>query len=205
MKRLFDIVSSIIGLLILLPLFIVMAILVKIDSKGPVFFRQERIGKNFKPFRIYKFRTMKVNAEDMGPLVTVSGDKRITILGNFLRKYKLDELPQLFNVIKGDMSIVGPRPEVKKYVELFNSDYKKLLKIRPGMTDWASLRYSEEERHLSLPKDWEGHYIKKILPNKISLSADYVNNHNFLIDLKIILKTIFKASKFGLLSRIYIL
>lgn len=194
MKRLFDIFFSSIGLLILSPLFVVAALLIKLDSKGPVFFRQERIGKYFKPFRIYKFRTMTVDTVEKGPLITVRGDNRVTKIGKFLRKYKIDELPQLLNVLKGEMSFVGPRPEIKEYVQLFKSDYKKLLKIRPGITDPASIKYSNEEGILSLSKNWEEDYTKSILPEKIKLSLHYVDNHNFIIDLKLILKTILETS-----------
>ncbi len=192
MKRLFDIFFSSIGLVLLLPLFAVVAILIKIDSKGPVFFRQERIGRNFNPFKIYKFRTMTVDAENMGPQITVGGDKRVTKIGKFLRKYKIDEMPQLINVLKGEMSFVGPRPEVRKYVDHFKSDYKNLLTIRPGITDPASMKYSKEESVLSSSKNWEEDYVKRIMPEKIMLSSHYVDNHNLLTDLTLILKTIFK-------------
>lgn len=195
MKRLFDIFFSSIGLLILSPLFVVVALLIKLDSKGPVFFRQERIGKYFKPFRIYKFRTMTVDTVEKGPLITVHGDNRVTKIGKFLRKYKIDELPQLLNVLKGEMSFVGPRPEIKEYVQLFKSDYKKLLKIRPGITDPASIKYSNEEGILSLSKNWEEDYTKRILPEKIKLSLHYVETHNVITDLKLILKTIIETSQ----------
>jgi lipopolysaccharide/colanic/teichoic acid biosynthesis glycosyltransferase len=193
MKRLFDIFFSLIGLLFLSPLFVVVALLIKLGSEGSVFFRQERIGKNFESFRIYKFRTMAVGADKMGPLITVGGDERVTKIGKFLRKYKIDELPQLFNVLKGEMSFVGPRPEVNKYVQLFKSDYNKLLKMRPGITDPASIQYSDEETNLSLSKSWEEDYIKRILPEKIKLSLHYLDNHNFITDLKLILITVLKT------------
>lgn len=191
MKRFFDVLFSFIGLLILLPLFAVISILVKLDSRGPIFFRQERIGKEFRPFKIYKFRTMVMDAENNGPQITVGGNSRVTKIGKLLRKYKIDELPQLINILKGEMSLVGPRPEVKKYVELFKLDYEKLLKIRPGVTDPASIRYSKEESILSSSKNWEEDYAKKLLPEKIKISSQYVDNHNFLNDLYLILKTIF--------------
>lgn len=193
MKRLLDIFFSFTGLLILSPLFAAVALLIKLDSKGPVFYRQERVGKDFKPFRIYKFRSMRPGSDNKGPLVTVGGDKRITKIGALLRKYKIDELPQLLNVLKGDMSFVGPRPEVNKYVQLFNSDYKKLLKIRPGITDPASIHYSDEERVLSASRNWEEDYTKKVLPEKLKLSLHYMNNHNIITDIRLILKTIFKS------------
>ncbi len=195
MKRLFDIFFSFIGLLLLLPLFGIVAALLKFDSRGSVFFRQERIGKNFSPFRIYKFRTMTVDAENSGPQITVGGDKRVTNIGKILRKYKMDELPQLINVLKGEMSLVGPRPEVRKYVELFKSDYKKLLKVHPGITDTASMKYSEEEEVLSKSKNWEQDYINKILPEKIMLSSQYVDNHNIFTDMVLIVRTFFKIRK----------
>ncbi len=192
MKRLFDIFFSFIGILILLPLFAVVAILIKIDSKGSVFFRQERIGKNLRPFRIYKFRTMTVDAENRGPQITVGGDKRITKIGKILRNNKIDELPQLINILKGEMSFVGPRPEVRKYVELYKPDYEKLLQTRPGITDPASIKYSNEESVLSSSKNWEEDYVKRVLPEKIKLSLQYVDNHNILTDLRLIFKTIFR-------------
>lgn len=193
MKRLFDIFFSLIGLVICFPLFIVISILIKLDSKGPVFFIQERIGRNLKPFKVYKFRTMKHATTEKGPRITVASDKRITRIGKFLRKYKIDELPQLFNVLKGEMSFVGPRPEVKEYVKLYKSEYEKLLKMRPGITDPASIVYSDEEVLLSLTESWEEEYKKRILPEKIALSLSYAENHNIITDLKLIIKTIFKA------------
>ena len=193
MKRSLDIVLSIIGLLILLPFFPFVAILIKLDSSGPIFFRQERIGKDFSRFTIYKFRTMMANADKKGALITAGGDNRITKVGGFLRRYKIDELPQLFNVLRGDMSFVGPRPEVSKYVQLFETDYRKLLKVRPGITDPASLRYSNEEAILCKSKAWEEVYISKILPEKITLSSRYVDNHSLMTDLKLILMTVLKA------------
>lgn len=194
MKRIFDLIFSVLGLIICFPIFIIVAVLIKLDSKGPVFFRQERIGKNFKSFRIYKFRTMKNDAGEERPMITVGGDSRITGMGKFLRKHKIDELPQLFNIVKGDMSFVGPRPEINEYVQLFKSDYQKLLRIRPGITDPASIRYSDEESHLSLSENWEEEYKKKILPEKINLSLNYVENHNVITDFKLILKTILRTT-----------
>ena len=194
LKRLLDIFFSAIGLMMLLPIFMGLALIIKINSKGPILFQQERIGRYFRPFRIYKFRTMTFDAKDKGPQITVGGDKRVIEIGKLLRKYKIDELPQLINVFKGEMSFVGPRPEVKKYVELYKPDYEKLLKIRPGITDPASIKYSTEESVLSLSKNWEEDYIKKILPEKIMLSSQYVDNHNILTDIKLIIKTNFKKS-----------
>lgn len=200
-KRAFDILVSFFGLILLFPLFIVVAIFVKIDSKGPIFFSQERIGKDFKPFRILKFRTM-VQTKD-GPFITAANDQRITRIGKYLRRYKIDELPQLFNVLKGDMSLVGPRPEIKRYVDLFESEYRTILKVRPGITDPASIRYSNEEIILSQSPDYERLYIKKILPEKINLSIEYIKNHNMIIDIMIILKTIFKIGNSKRLHEYY--
>jgi len=194
LKRAFDMACSFCGLVVLSPFLAVAAVLVKIDSKGPAFFLQERIGRNFRSFRIIKFRTMAVGLEKAGSLVTVGGDERVTRVGRFLRKYKIDELPQLINVLKGDMSLVGPRPEVKKYVELFRSDYERLLTVRPGITDPASLRYSDEEGLLSLSEKWEEDYIGRILPEKIRLSSAYVDNRGFVADIKLIFKTILRTS-----------
>jgi lipopolysaccharide/colanic/teichoic acid biosynthesis glycosyltransferase len=188
-----DIVLSIIGLLVLLPFFPFVAILIKLDSSGPIFFRQERIGKNFSRFTIYKFRTMLENADKKGTLITAGGDNRITKVGGFLRRYKIDELPQLFNVLRGDMSFVGPRPEVSKYVELFETEYRKLLTVRPGITDLASLRYSNEEAILGKSNALEELYVSTILPEKIKLSSHYVDNHSLMTDMRLILMTVLKA------------
>ncbi len=194
MKRLFDIFFSALGIIICIPFFIIAAILVKLDSSGPILFTQERIGKEFKPFKIYKFRTMKKVGEQDGPKITIKGDNRITGIGRLLRKYKIDELPQLFNVLKGDMSFVGPRPEISEYVNLFKTAYEKLLSIRPGITDPASICYSNEEILLSGSDNWEENYRKIVLPEKIKLSLHYVDNHNIITDLRLIVKTILKIS-----------
>lgn len=192
MKRLFDIVFSLIGLLLLLPLFAAVSVLIKIESRGHVFFTQKRIGRNLKPFNLYKFRTMVVDAPEKGRPITVKGDPRITKFGRFLRKTKIDELPQLLNVLKGDMSLVGPRPEVRKYVSKYRKDYKEILKIRPGITDIASLTYSNEEAVLKDKKDPEEYYIHILLPEKIKLSKEYVKKASLIYDLKLIFLTIFK-------------
>jgi lipopolysaccharide/colanic/teichoic acid biosynthesis glycosyltransferase len=194
MKRLFDIFFSALGIIICTPFFIIAAILVKLDSSGPILFTQERIGKNFKPFNIYKFRTMKKVGEQDGPKITISGDNRITGIGRLLRKYKIDELPQLFNVLKGDMSFVGPRPEISEYVNLFKTAYGKLLSIRPGITDPASICYSNEEILLSGSDNWEENYRKIVLPEKIKLSLQYVDNHSIITDIRLIVKTFLKIS-----------
>lgn len=192
LKRFFDILFSIAGLFVLSPIFAAVAVLIKFDSCGPVFFRQSRVGRYFRPFMIYKFRTMREGAEKEGALVTVGGDMRVTKVGHFLRTYKIDELPQLINVLKGDMSIVGPRPEVTKYVELFRGEYEKLLRIRPGITDPASLRYSREESVLALAGNWQEDYLERILPEKIKLSLGYIENHSIFTDFRLIIKTFLK-------------
>jgi lipopolysaccharide/colanic/teichoic acid biosynthesis glycosyltransferase len=192
MKRVFDIVFSFIGLLLLQPLFGVTAIMIKVDSTGPIFFRQGRVGKNFRRFVIYKFRTMVVDAEKKGLRITSGGDHRVTRAGRILRKFKIDELPQLFNVLKGDMSFVGPRPEVEEYVKLYKEDYREILKRRPGITDVSSIIFREEEAVLKNQVDPEGYYKTVLLPEKIRLSKEYIENSSFLYDLKLILNTLHK-------------
>jgi lipopolysaccharide/colanic/teichoic acid biosynthesis glycosyltransferase len=192
MKRVFDIVFSFIGLFLLQPLFGVTAIMIKVDSTGPIFFRQGRVGKNFRRFVIYKFRTMVVDAEKKGLRITSGGDHRVTRAGRILRKFKIDELPQLFNVLKGDMSFVGPRPEVEEYVKLYKEDYREILKRRPGITDVSSIIFREEEAVLKNQVDPEGYYKTVLLPEKIRLSKEYIENSSFLYDLKLILNTLHK-------------
>lgn len=191
-KRGFDIVCSLLGLILLLPVFLVVSVLIKVDSPGPVFFRQERVGRNFKPFRIFKFRSMAAGAPSRGPAITVHGDKRVTAVGSVLRRYKIDELPQLMNVLRGDMSLVGPRPEVAKYVELFREDYATILQARPGITDPASLRYADEERLLSGEENWEESYISKVLPEKILLAKQYIERRTLFSDIRLIIQTVFR-------------
>ncbi len=190
MKRLLDICLSAAGLIFLSPLFLLFAVLIKVDSKGPVFFSQERMGKGFRPFMIHKFRTMSPGPAEKGPLITVGGDRRVTGMGKLLRKTKLDELPQLVNILKGEMSFVGPRPEVERYVDLFRTDYEKLLTVRPGITDPASITFSDEEAVLASAEDWEREYVDRVLPEKIRLASGYVDRHNVLIDLKLIMRTL---------------
>jgi lipopolysaccharide/colanic/teichoic acid biosynthesis glycosyltransferase len=173
----------------------VVAILVKLDSPGPVLFKQERIGKNFVPFLIYKFRTMKSDAYEKGPLITISGDKRVTIVGRMLRKWKIDEFPQLINVIKGEMSLVGPRPEVFKYVKLYESDYEEILSVRPGITDLSSLSFRNEESILKNKADPENFYKYELLPKKIKLAREYIKKSSVTYDLKLILLTFYKLFK----------
>ena len=190
MKRLFDLFFSSIGLLLLQPLFVVTAIMIKVDSTGPIFFRQERIGKNFRRFMIYKFRTMVVDAEKKGLHITSGGDRRVTKVGRILRKFKIDELPQLFNVLKGDMSLVGPRPEVEEYVTLYEEDYREILRRRPGITDVSSIIFREEEAVLKNQADPEEYYKKILLPEKIRLTKEYIEKSSFLYDLKLVLNTL---------------
>jgi lipopolysaccharide/colanic/teichoic acid biosynthesis glycosyltransferase len=190
MKRTFDIVAAALGVVILSPLLLMAAVLVKLSSPGPVFFQQERIGKGFRPFLIYKFRTMRPDAPATGMLITVGNDPRVTRIGRLLRKTKIDELPQLINVLKGDMSLVGPRPEVPKYVELFRADYDEILRVRPGITDLASLKYRDEAAVLGDSSNVEERYETQILPDKIKLGKEYIKRSSFLFDLKLIEKTL---------------
>ncbi len=198
-KRLFDIILSSIGLIILFPTFILLAVLIKIDTRGPVFYRGERVGLYGKLFRIFKFRTMVADAEKVGPSSTAGDDPRITRIGRFLRKYKLDELPQLINVFLGQMSFVGPRPEVQKFVDLYNEEEKKILTMRPGITDWASLKFPNEDEILNAHKseypDADDAYNVYIRPEKLRLQLEYVRHNNLWIDIKIIFKTIFSVLK----------
>jgi lipopolysaccharide/colanic/teichoic acid biosynthesis glycosyltransferase len=187
LKRSFDIAASLTGLVAALPLFAVIGALIKLDSPGPVLFRQVRIGRHFRPFVIYKFRTMTGN---QGPAITAGNDGRITRLGRLLRKGKLDELPQLFNVLVGEMSLVGPRPEVPRYVALFETDYQQILSVRPGLTDFASLKYRDEAALLAGVADPEHEYITRILPDKIRLAREYTESTCIKLDLHLILKTV---------------
>lgn len=193
LKRLFDIVVSFIGLLILSPIFLIIAIVIKLNSKGPVFFRQVRVGKDGKEFRIFKFRTMVVDAEKKGMQITVDGDSRITKPGHFLRKSKMDELPQLINVLIGDMSFVGPRPEVPKYVAMYDENQISILKIRPGITDIASIEYRDENSLLGKSEDPEETYINEIMPRKIELNVKYIKKMSVIYDIGLIFKTIYKV------------
>ncbi|MBS1517302.1 MAG: sugar transferase [Bacteroidetes bacterium] len=189
-KRIFDIVFSLAGLVVLSPVFIIIALVIKSDSKGPVFFIQSRVGRNNRDFRLLKFRTMKTDSDRSGLLTVGDRDPRITSSGIFLRKYKLDELPQLFNVLKGEMSFVGPRPEVRKYVDLYNEDQMKVLLVKPGITDLASIKYRNENELLSSTEDPEGMYTKEIMPDKIKINSGYISDRSLLKDIKIILKTL---------------
>ena len=195
LKRCFDLFFSILGVLILLPLIIVVSILIKLTSKGAVLFKQVRVTKDGKLFKIYKFRTMRENSEG-NKQITVGNDSRITGIGHILRKTKLDELPQLFNVIKGEMSLVGPRPEVPRYVELYTEDQRKILSVPAGITDYASIYFSNESELLGKAEDPEKYYVEKIMPHKIDLNMKYINNMGILTDIKIIMLTILKIAGF---------
>lgn len=189
MKRLFDIFASGLGLLFLSPLFFVMAIWIKLDSPGPVFYRQVRVGRGNKDFRIFKFRSMKVGADKLG-LITVGGhDPRITRSGYFIRKYKLDEFPQLINVFIGDMSLVGPRPEVRKYVDMYTPEQMHVLDVRPGVTSLASIRYRNENELLDKAEDPDQFYIDVIMQDKLAIDLEYVQNASFWYDIKLIFMT----------------
>jgi len=195
-KRLFDFVTSFFGLLLLAPIFVLAALWIKIDSRGPIFFRQERIGFQGIPFRIHKFRTMILDAEKKGKQITVGADSRITAVGGFLRKYKLDELPQLIDVLVGDMSLVGPRPEVSKYIDCYSDDEKHdVLSVKPGITDNASIEFRDENELLAISDDPETTYISEVLPKKIALYRKYVKERSFFGDVAIIFKTIFLIIK----------
>ena len=192
MKRTFDITVSLVGLVVLSPLLLLIGFVIKLDSPGPIFFRQERIGKGFRPFFIFKFRTMVQDLSGRGRLITVGDDPRITRPGGFLRKTKIDELPQLINVLKGDMSLVGPRPEIRQYVELFQKDYEEILKVRPGISDMASLKYSDEASMLGNSQNPGEEYVSRVLPDKIRLAKAYIRNSSFIFDLRLILNSLLK-------------
>ena len=189
MKRLFDIVASGVGLLLLSPLFLLVAIWIKLDSPGPVFYRQVRVGRYNRDFRIFKFRSMRVGA-DKGSLVTIGGrDPRVTRSGYFIRKFKVDELPQLINVFIGDISLVGPRPEVRHYVDYWTKEQLHVLDVRPGITDPASIKFRNENELLEKAEDAEKYYIEVIMQEKLRLYLEYVENHSFWYDIKLIFQT----------------
>ncbi|SER18464.1 sugar transferase [Pedobacter rhizosphaerae] len=189
-KRVFDVLLAGIALILFSPLLILVAILIKLDSKGPVFFKQIRVGRNMKDFHLVKFRTMFVQQQE-GSLLTIGNrDNRITRIGYWLRKYKLDELPQLLNVLKGHMSLVGPRPEVRKYVNLYNDEQRYVLSVKPGITDWASVEFCNENELLKHAEDPESYYIERIIPAKIQQNLRYIKHNDILTDFKIIWLTI---------------
>ena len=192
MKRLFDIFISVLVLFLFFPIGIILSLLILCSSKGGVFYFQQRIGKKKKPFFLIKFRSMRIDSDKKGKLTVGMKDNRITKVGFFIRKFKLDEFPQFINVIKGEMSIVGPRPEVAEYVKLYTQEQERILNVKPGITDYASLEYFKENEILATSKDPEKTYIEEIMPKKIALNYKYLDNPTLFNDLKIILKTIFK-------------
>lgn len=195
MKRLFDIIFSFIGLIFVSPLFLLVTVLIKREDNGPVFYKGERVGRNRVSFKMFKFRSMVINADKIGGSSTSDDDPRLLKIGKFLRKFKLDELPQLINVLKGEMSFVGPRPEVKLYVDMFTEEEEKILTVRPGITDWASLWNSDEGSILAGSEDPEKAYMEKIRPTKLKLQLKYVRENSLWIDFKIIILTLLKIVK----------
>ncbi|MCG3167662.1 MAG: UDP-N-acetylgalactosamine-undecaprenyl-phosphate N-acetylgalactosaminephosphotransferase [Bacteroidia bacterium] len=188
-KRIVDFSFSLFGIILLLPLFIIVAILITLDSRGGVFYLQTRVGKNNKDFKLFKFRTMRTGADKKGLLTVGSADNRITKTGLWLRKYKMDELPQLFNVLIGNMSLVGPRPEVRKYVELYSPEQLNVLSVKPGITDYASIEYADENELLSKQAEPEKFYIAEVMPSKLKINLKYIANQSVIEDFRIILKT----------------
>ena len=189
LKRIFDIVFSLLGLILVFSILFIISILIKINSKGPVFYRQVRVGKNNKDFKIFKFRTMYVDSDKFG-LITIGGrDPRVTNLGYYLRKFKLDELPQLINVLFGDMSFVGPRPEVRKYVDLYSKEQMRVLKVKPGITDLASIEFRNENEILSKQENPDRYYVDVIMPKKLKINLEYIEERSILKDIRVIFKT----------------
>jgi len=189
-KRIMDLIAALAGLLILSPILLIIALFIKMEDGGPVFYRGERVGKGGVHFKIFKFRTMVPDADKIGGSSTPEDDRRITRLGRILRKYKIDEIAQLINVLKGEMSIVGPRPQVAWAVELYTDEEKLLLTVQPGITDYASLKFSNEDEILKGSKDPDKDYLEKIAPEKNRLAIEYVKHHSVMMDIKIILATI---------------
>ncbi len=190
-KRIFDFFAALLGLIILLPLFLIIGLWIILDSKGGMFYKQKRIGKNGKEFGLYKFRSMRPNSDKQGQ-ITIGNDNRITKVGRFIRKYKIDELPQLINILKGEMSVVGPRPEVKKYVDLYTDEQKKVLTVKPGLSDYASIEYFDEQTILGKADNPDKEYIEVVMPAKLKLNLKYIKDKNLSTDFKIIFKTIGK-------------
>jgi lipopolysaccharide/colanic/teichoic acid biosynthesis glycosyltransferase len=195
LKRAFDIFFSFIGILLLLPFFLIISLLIILDSRGGIFYRQARVGKNEVDFYLLKFRSMRIDADKKGLLTVGERDPRVTRVGYYLRSYKIDELPQLLNVLKGDMSLVGPRPEVRKYVALYNKEQKKVLSVKPGITDYASIEYSNENEILGKAENPEQVYINEIMPAKLHLNLKYIAEKSLGTDFKIIFRTFRKIIK----------
>ena len=189
-KRLFDVLFSLVALIVLSPFFLAVSILIKLTSKGPVFFIQDRVGRHCISFSLYKFRSMKIGKAGLS--ITVQGDNRITSFGRVIRKTKIDELPQLLNVLKGDMSFAGSRPELKKYVSIYQKEYREILEVRPGITDWAAIKFRNEEGVLAQYDDKEKAYIQEVLPVKLRFSLEYVRNISFVTDVKVLTFTIIR-------------
>ena len=189
MKRILDILCSFSVLVLLLPVWLVVALLIVLESRGGVFYVQKRVGKDNRDFNLYKFRTMRPDADSKGLLTVGARDSRITRVGYFLRKYKIDEFPQLLNILKGDMSIVGPRPEVRKYVDLYTPEQMRVLTVRPGLTDYASIRYVNESEVLAASDNPERTYIEEVMPAKLALNLQYIENQSLKEDFKLIFKT----------------
>lgn len=194
-KRLFDIALSLAGIIVLSPVLLTIFFAVKSGSQGPAIYRQTRVGRGGKDFELYKFRSMRVGSDSKGLLTVGSNDPRITGTGAFIRKYKLDELPQLFNVLKGDMSFVGPRPEVRKYVELYDEEQRKVLAVRPGITDLASVKYRNENDLLDGKEDPEKFYVERIMPDKLRINLEYLNDRSTLRDVRVIFATLSEIVK----------
>ena len=195
MKRIFDLFFAFLGIMLLLPIYLLIAIFIKLDSKGEILYKQERIGKEGIPFYVLKFRTMVPDAFSKGALTVGSRDPRVTGVGFYLRKYKLDELPQLFNVFFGEMSFVGPRPELKKYTDLYNENQRIVLSVKPGITDYASIKYRNENDLLAQSSDPEKLYIEEIMPHKLELNLQYIKNNNIFKDIEIIFLTFYAIIK----------
>lgn len=195
LKRTFDLFFSTIGILLLAPILLIISLIIKLTSKGPVLFKQIRVGKNEETFEILKFRTMVTDAEKLGKQITVGKDPRITNIGHILRKYKLDELPQLINVFLGQMSFVGPRPEVPYYTKMYNEAQKQVLKVKPGITDYASIKYSDENSLLGDSENPEEIYINQVMPDKLNINLEYIYKKSLREDMKIIFMTLMKIVK----------
>lgn len=195
-KRIFDLCVSIIFLVLFSPFYLLISVLVKLDSSGPVHYRALRVGKNGRLFKLLKFRTMKVNSSNLGPAITQNADPRITRVGKILREIKLDEIPQLWNVIRGDMSLVGPRPEDPRYVEKYNEEQRKVLLVKPGLSSPASIQYRHEEKLLSMKSDdLEDYYVHQVMPEKLRIDLDYVENQSLIRDVAICFKTAYTIFK----------
>lgn len=190
-KRLFDLIVAFVGLIVLAPLFVIVGLLIRLDSPGPVFYGGDRIGREGAPFKMYKFRTMVANADRMGSALTHSGDRRITRVGRILRKWKVDEFPQLLNILRGEMSVVGPRPESPGYVEHYTPEQRRVLQVKPGMTGLTQVRFRHEEALLSHCTNLEKDYIEKIMPKKLALDLEYIANRSLFLDVKLIIQTFF--------------